>query len=258
MGLFEKKYCSICGEKIGLLGNRKLEDGNLCKDCAAKLSPWFSERRSSTVEQIAEQLRYREENQKEVEAFNPTRTVGNYGKIYVDEEKNKFIITHSSNWKTSNPDVLSCSQITGTNKNIIEHKTEEKTQDKEGHFVSYNPPRYKYSYDFRLTVYVNHPYFDDMWINYTSSPVEDVRPKADAVSERKGLNTDPSLHGGEYKKYEKELDELEAFVESLREGSAGQSAEKTPVKCPHCGASTIPDANGCCEYCGLPVGQTEA
>lgn len=28
MGLFDKKYCSICGEKIGFLGNRKLEDGN--------------------------------------------------------------------------------------------------------------------------------------------------------------------------------------------------------------------------------------
>ena len=42
MGLFDKKYCSICDEKIGLLGNRKLSDGNLCKDCAAKLSPWFS------------------------------------------------------------------------------------------------------------------------------------------------------------------------------------------------------------------------
>ena len=44
MGLFDKKYCDICGEKIGLLGNRKLEDGNLCKDCARKLSPFFSER----------------------------------------------------------------------------------------------------------------------------------------------------------------------------------------------------------------------
>ena len=35
MGLFDKKYCDICG----LLGNRKLEDGNLCKDCAKQLSP---------------------------------------------------------------------------------------------------------------------------------------------------------------------------------------------------------------------------
>ena len=43
--LFEKKVCDICGEEIGLLGNRKLEDGNCCKDCAKKLSPWFTERK---------------------------------------------------------------------------------------------------------------------------------------------------------------------------------------------------------------------
>ncbi len=27
MGLFDKKFCDICGDKIGLLGNRKLEGG---------------------------------------------------------------------------------------------------------------------------------------------------------------------------------------------------------------------------------------
>ena len=26
--LFDKKVCAICGGEIGLLGNRKLEDGN--------------------------------------------------------------------------------------------------------------------------------------------------------------------------------------------------------------------------------------
>ena len=50
--LFDKKECSICGDEIGLLGNRKLEDGNMCKNCAAKLSPWFSDRRESTVAEI--------------------------------------------------------------------------------------------------------------------------------------------------------------------------------------------------------------
>ena len=60
MGLFDKKYCDICGEKIGLLGNRKLDDGNLCKECAKKLSPWFEERRHSTVEDIKQQLESRE------------------------------------------------------------------------------------------------------------------------------------------------------------------------------------------------------
>ena len=66
MGLFDKKICDICGEKIGLLGNRKLDDGNLCKDCAKKLSPWFEERRHSTVEDIKRQLEYREKNKKEI------------------------------------------------------------------------------------------------------------------------------------------------------------------------------------------------
>lgn len=66
----------MCGEKIGLLQNRKLEDGNLCKGCAAKLSPWFSERRRSTVKDIKEQLTYREENQAAVAAFHTIRTLG--------------------------------------------------------------------------------------------------------------------------------------------------------------------------------------
>ena len=145
MGLFEKKFCSVCGEKIGLLGNRKLEDGNLCKDCANKLSPWFDERRHSTVAEIEEQLRYREENKKEVEKFNPTRVLGRNGKIYLDEGQKKFILTHMDNWRDSNPDVLDYSQITGCQKNISEYKTEEKQKDKEGHLVSYNPPKYTYS-----------------------------------------------------------------------------------------------------------------
>ena len=72
MGLFDKKYCSICGDKIGFLGNRKLEDGNLCKKCAAKLSPFFSDRRRSTVEDIKKQLQYREENKDAVARFHTT------------------------------------------------------------------------------------------------------------------------------------------------------------------------------------------
>ena len=86
MALFEKKYCDICGEKIGLLGNRKLEDGNLCKKCAAKLSPWFSERRQSTVDQIREQLAYREANRKEVEDIRVTKSLGGYTRVIIDQD----------------------------------------------------------------------------------------------------------------------------------------------------------------------------
>ena len=106
MGLFDKKYCDVCGEKIGLLGNRKLEDGNLCKECANKLSPFFNDRRGSTVAEIKAQLAYREANEGKVAAFTPTKTIGGNMKIYFDENKRQWLATRASNWRSVNPDVM--------------------------------------------------------------------------------------------------------------------------------------------------------
>ena len=113
MGLFDKKYCDICGEKIGLLGNRKLENGNLCKNCAKKLSPWFSDRRNSTVEEIRAQLTYREENQEKVAAFHTTRTLGTNTKVLLDEDAGKFMVTRARDLQEANPDVLDFADVTG-------------------------------------------------------------------------------------------------------------------------------------------------
>ena len=93
MGLFDKKYCDFCGSKIGLLGNKKLEDGNMCKDCASKLSPWFSDRRHTTKAEIAEQLDYREKNKAAVREFTATRKIGNYMKLILDEDHQKLYWT---------------------------------------------------------------------------------------------------------------------------------------------------------------------
>ena len=257
MGLFDAKFCSVCGEKIGLLGNRKLEDGNLCKECANKLSPWFSDRRSSTVAEIEEQLRYREDNKKEVEKFEPTRVLGRNGKIYLDEKQKKFILSHVDNWRESNPDVLDFRDITGCQKNISEIKTEEKRKDEEGHMVSFDPPKYKYSYEFMLKLFVNHPYFDEMTLRYSPGAVKDERPEFPENALKKGLAPKGVIHGDEYRRYEKELDELAEIIEGLRTADNAEPEEASkvsePVKCPHCGAITTPDANGRCEYCGLPV-----
>ena len=147
MGLFDKKYCDICGEKIGLLGNRKLENGNLCKECAKKLSPWFSDRRNSTVEEIKAQLAYREENRQKVAAFHTTRTLGTNTKVLLDEDAGKFMVTRARDLQEANPDVLDFSDVTGCNLDIDESSTELKREDKDGKEVSHNPPRYEYSYD---------------------------------------------------------------------------------------------------------------
>ena len=124
MGLFDKKYCDICGEKIGLLGNRKLEDGNLCKDCAKKLSPWFSDRRRSTVADIKDQLAYREENRGRAAQFCITRSFGEGWKVLLDEERRWFTVTRARDLADANPDILDFDAITGCRMDIDESRTE--------------------------------------------------------------------------------------------------------------------------------------
>ena len=40
--LFEKRQCSVCGKEMGMTERKELSGGNLCDDCADKLSDWFS------------------------------------------------------------------------------------------------------------------------------------------------------------------------------------------------------------------------
>jgi hypothetical protein len=41
--------------------------------------------------------------------------------------------------------------------------------------------------------------------------------------------------------------------QEIRDEVAAQNAPRMAVTCPWCGATTIPDASGCCEYCGGSV-----
>ena len=170
--LFEKKICDVCGEEIKLLGNRKLEDGNLCKNCASKLSPWFDERRHSTIDQIKEQLAYREANQSKVNSFRGNQVYGQGSqRLYVDTASSRFTVASDKDLSGGNPDILDFSQATACELDIKENKHEEK-RTVDGKSVSYVPPRYKYSYDFYVTIRVNNPYFDEMKFKLNSSSVD--------------------------------------------------------------------------------------
>ena len=355
MGLFDKKYCDICGAQIKLLGNKKLEDGNCCKDCVSKLSPWFSDRRHSTVEEIKAQIEYREANKAEVEAFNVTRTIGDNTKVLIDEDQKKFIVTSSSKWRDCNPDVIPFSSVTGCNTRIDESKSEITTKGPDDHEVSCNPQRFSFDYDFYVTIHINNPFFDEINFRINSSSVEEVvtvqnqgsnapmgaphpgmnapaggprpgmnapaggprpgmnapaggprpgastpaggpRPgmNAPAGGPRPGMNAPaggprPGMnapaggprpganvpggsmvggsaatisvdavtntnHGTEYTNYENALAELKELFTGIRETTrseaAAAAAPMVPVKCPNCGATGLPTASGCCEYCG--------
>ena len=162
--IFDKKECSICGGEIGLMGNRKLEDGNCCKECAKKLSPWFEERRHSTVEDIQKQLAYREANKTNVQAFQVTREfAGDSYRVFIDDTKGQFAVTTSNGMNVEiNPDIVNLSQVTSCKLQIDQNRKEEQYRNNEGQMVDYNPPRYTYSYNYSIKLGVNSPWFDDM------------------------------------------------------------------------------------------------
>ena len=162
MGLFDKKICDICGEKIGLLGNRKLDDGNLCKDCAKKLSPWFEDRRHSTVEDIKRQLEYREKNKKAVMDFCITRQINtrNYN-VFIDDNKGNFTVARKLD-VNENPDIVPLSAVVQCKIDVERQQNEETYTTKDGETVSYQPPVYKYEFDYTMRIKVKTPWFDDM------------------------------------------------------------------------------------------------
>lgn len=262
--LFDKKECDICGGEIGLLGNRKLEDGNMCKQCAKQLSPWFSERRQSTVEEIKEQLAYREENKQKVAAFHTTRSLGVSTKVLLDEDARKFMVTSARDIEEANPDVLDFSDVTGCNLDIDESRTEIKRDGPDNKKISYNPPRYEYSYDFYITIYVNNPYFNEIKFRLNPDSVEVINGTSGNLSltgagrflsgSASGINPESNVEYRNYKQMGEEIKEVLTRVrETVRENIEAEAAPKMAVTCPYCGATTTPDASGKCEFCGGAV-----
>ena len=240
MGLFDKKYCDICGEKIGLLGNRKLEDGNLCKDCAKKISPFFSDRRNSTVVEIKQQLAYREENERRLADFHPDSTFGRLEKVFVDREGAKFIVTTASNWREANPDLISFSQVTGVDTDIHENKTEIYYKDDEGKNKSYNPRRYEYDYEFNVTILVDSPWFDKIELELSSG------------------NRPDSPYTNLYRQYEQQMQTLYDILIGEQRKSYGQNDSEAPID-PDLKAreqeiieSVFMNTPWCCKFCKHP------
>ena len=62
MGLFEKKYCDLCGDKVNALTRQKLSDGYLCSDCKHKLSSLSSGWKNRTLADVKAHLEQREQN----------------------------------------------------------------------------------------------------------------------------------------------------------------------------------------------------
>ena len=269
--LFEKKECSICGGEIGLLGNRKLEDGNCCKTCARKLSPWFDDRRHSTVEQIKQQLAYREENQKKLASFRVSQIIGDYYKIYVEEVggvPSRFFVTSDDDYMEANPDIIEFKDLLSCVVDIDADETELKQEDSNGNRVSYNPPRFETEYDFYIKMQIgNNPYFDDIRFKLNSSTVT-LETRGGSTGSFLGLSftsgpvdTSSPREREQYQKYTAMCQEIEYLVQRSR-GVAAPVQTAAPVQpepvapqapagpkfCPNCGAPT--EGGKFCQSCG--------
>lgn len=186
MGLFDKKECSICGAKIGLLGNKKLSDGNMCKDCEKKLSVWFKNRKESSISDIQNQLAKREANKEELNVFNATRAYGEFGCILIDENMKKFvalsdtsdgffgdvkIVTSIDQIKDKNPDIIEFSQVESVDIDVKVTSKEEK-QTVNGEQVSYNPKHYVYMALFYINIKIKqHPFIKSIKIQLNNNAI---------------------------------------------------------------------------------------
>ena len=171
--IFDKKNCAICGGEIGMLGNRKLADGNLCKNCASQLSPFMTDRRQSTVEEIRQHLNYRELNKRVLLGVTPTKVFGrNRTKVYVDENQATFFVTDERNYIPHNPDILSVAQVIGFQPTVHEERTELYHHDREGKRVPYNPRRYKVEYRFDVKIQINAPFFNEIDFEFSDDQPE--------------------------------------------------------------------------------------
>lgn len=188
MGLFDKKDCSICGAKIGLLGNKKLKDGNMCKDCASKLSVWFQDRSDSTVAEINSQLGIRKAYADMLEKnFIVSRAYGEFGCILIDEVDGIFValpdtsdsffgeakvVTSIDQIKDKKPDVIMFKEVEGVDVNVTVTSREEK-QTVDGNQVSYNPKHMIYMALFSVTIRLKgHPFIKTMTVPLNNGAIQ--------------------------------------------------------------------------------------
>ncbi|MBQ3574594.1 MAG: DUF4428 domain-containing protein [Clostridia bacterium] len=288
--LFDKKECAICGGEIGLLGNRKLEDGNMCKHCAAKLSPWFEDRKHSTVQEIEAQLRYREENQAKLNGFRVTRRIGEYCKMFVEEVNSvpmRFVVCRSEDYCEVNADIIAFKDVSSCKIDIREHRRELEYTNGKNERVKYDPPRYEYQYDFCVELgIINNPYFDEISFKLNNDSV-DINPHENSLKignfdlgkfitntrDSDDLNSYP-----EYRRYKEMCDEIVKIVEAGQQGkpnvkiedailgvlsqlavqNAAPAPQATPAQevprpkfCSNCGAPA--EGGKFCQNCGSPL-----
>ena len=113
MGLFDKKFCDICGDKVNLLTQKKLSDGQLCSDCKQKLGSFTSGWKQRTVQDVKAHLEQREQNKQKYQQFNCTAAAGGRNSTLQADFNHRWFIFAIDNrdFRSGNPQVFEFSQL---------------------------------------------------------------------------------------------------------------------------------------------------
>lgn len=284
--IFEKKVCSICGNESGLLGNRKLEDGNLCKECTSKLSPWYEERRHATAHDIERHLGYRAMNRDWLNKLKPTKSLGEYYKIHIGFSEGYpayFIVSKDADYVEKNADIILMDKLKNCRLDIRETCTELTKLNENKQRVSYIPPRYEYRYDFNVVLEVDLDFCNEIEFklnkhsvkvevekrgNVMADPTRDVQYQyfANMYHDIEYLLVDGMKHAVVMRerlnkkfentrdKFEEQKRKLEEMQEKILENQAkkaqeSQEASIEPKFCPNCGEKN--NGGKYCPNCGF-------
>jgi len=160
----DKKTCVLCSGGLELTGNIGLADGEMCTECRKKLSPYFRITETMSAADILKHIAYREENAKALETFQPGRVFGETEKIYLDLTAQKLLVTAADDFHTGNPDIIAAEQIIECKKSIIEHEEECFFTDSDGILRRYDPPRFRHTYGFHITLRIDSPWFEEIHV----------------------------------------------------------------------------------------------
>lgn len=102
MGLFDTKYCAICGAKKGLLGTKLIDGTVLCDSCAEKACVSYIKNvdfnpmvglKQCTIDQYSELVEYKEKNREKLKDFNCTHSYFNM--VHIDDDAQEIVFAPS-------------------------------------------------------------------------------------------------------------------------------------------------------------------
>lgn len=271
MGLFDKKYCSICGNPLGIIESGKVKDGYVCKNCKGKLSPFYTFSSRDLIKDINYQLQSRADNEEKLKRFSPTKVFNGDSNIFVDEDRFQFAVAKSKNPLTSHADIISLVDLKNISTEIEENKQEILYQDSQGEVHSFCPQSYAYSYNFFINLETKIPYIGKIHIKLNQKPVDNDQETlinmsqngllnivSDLLNKRKSFNNGQTSNANEvrssieYKKYAEMLDTIKTVL--AKRPTIDKAIRTVPVyvKCPWCGSKVL-RTNENCNHCGGPL-----